>query len=406
MDSQEIIHGPVVKIEMDEPVWPFMSPQPSMAQEPHNNDGNVKLLPQPILSFVPADPSAFPGPYVPAEYFVPIEPGITQNFIGSSIPAGFQHTFQTNNAQQSAQQSAQNNHQSGMNYGFQFGFWHGYRHGFQRGALRDSIQRDSIQRDSIQRSSIQRGSIQRGVPNDAQTQTSPLPSISPAIQPDNQPSPQPNIQPGVESSGELAPIPIATRLAGIESLSPEAQTQLVTSISEDIHTAIVSVCRHLHDGALSRSQTETFDRMIKAVKGKDRKLRKRLERDVQKLKRRNHELKSQYRSLVGNLAEITAMHRRRLAQMKQLRGKIDDLVREGEMMTDELVEVRERLYSATSRHLRLASQKMGEDSADLVPQGSSEGSMSSNEEPSEGQSDSSSSPDEASAYSPSEPGSE
>ncbi|KAJ6014867.1 hypothetical protein N7540_009458 [Penicillium herquei] len=334
MNFQALIdYDPDVKLNIAESVSPFIRSQPSVTSEPHNDDGDATALPQPILSVVPADPSAFPGPYV---------------------PAGFHHTSQ-----------------NAMNYSFQLGF----QQGLQRGS-RDGFRR-GFQRGFQHRA--QDSSIQRGVPDDAQTD--PLPSLPPVS--------QPGIQPGVESSSEVTPNSIATRLAGIENLSPEAQTQLVASISNDIHTSIVSVCRHLTDGTLNHSQTEPFDRMIKAVKGKDRKLRKQLERE-------NRERKRRYRPLVGNLADITAMHRKRLGQMKQMRGKIDDLVREGEIMTDELREVRERLYSATSRHLRLASQTQSEDSSDLVPQGSSESSMSSNEEPSEDQTDSSSSSDDAS----------
>ncbi|KAJ5621383.1 hypothetical protein N7528_006166 [Penicillium herquei] len=412
--SQQMIDSNF-EIEIDESVSPFISSQSSMVSEPHNRDTDAIVLTQPILSFVPDDASAFPGPYVPTESVdplrpsasvgpaVPVRPSVPAESAVSRhstrpktrIPAGFQHTFHVNDVQPSDPQIVQNNPQSGMNNNpqladqdrFRQGALYGFRVGFRRGFL----------------GCAQHYGIQSNEQNDAQTSPPPvLPHVSQHHHRDSTIT-QPDMQSVVEPSVEPAPARITTRLSGIENLSPEAQAQLVTSIAEDIQASIAIVCRHLRDGTLSRDQVKSLDKVIKWVKGKDRKLRKRLESRAGKLER-------QYGSLVGNLADITAMHRRRLDQIRQMRRRIDDLVREGEMMTGELVEVRERLYSVTCRHLSLVSQKQGEDAADLVSQNPSESSSSLSEVPSEASEDqiesSSSSSDEASAYSPSETNSE
>ncbi|KAJ5733546.1 hypothetical protein N7493_002332 [Penicillium malachiteum] len=210
MESQDII-DPNVVIEIDESVPPFMSSPSSVASEPHGNDLDATMLTQPILSFVPADAAAFPGPYVPAAPIIP-----------------------------------QNN-------------------------------------------------IQGIGQNDAQT--GPLPVLPPVSQHGDSTITQPGMQSVVASSVEPAPTTTATRLAGIENLSPEAQAHLVTSIADDIQAPIVTICRHLRDGTLSRGQVTSLDKVIKWVKGKDRKVRKRLESRAGKLER-------QYGSLVGNLADI------------------------------------------------------------------------------------------------------
>ncbi|KAJ5707396.1 hypothetical protein N7488_007197 [Penicillium malachiteum] len=410
--SQQIL-DPNVEIEIDESVSPFISSQSSVISEPHNLNADAIVLTQPILSFVPDDASAFPGPYVPTESVdplrpsasvgpavplrpsVPAESAVSRRSIRpkTRIPAGFQHTFHVNDVQPSAPQTVQNNSQSGMNnnaqlveqHGFRQGARYGFRVGFRRGFL----------------GCAQHYGIQPNEQNDAQTILPPvLPHVS---QHRDSTITQPDMQSVVEPSVDPVPTAIATQLAGIENLSPEAQAQLVTSIADDIQTSIATICRHLRDGTLSRDQVKSLDKVIKWVKGKDRKTRKRLESRAGKLER-------QYGSLVGNLADITAMHRRRLGQIRQMRERIDDLVREGEMMTGELVEVRERLRSVTCRHLGLVSQKQGEDAADLVSQNPSESSSSLSEVPSEASEDqiesSSSSSDEASAYSPSETNSE
>ncbi|KAJ5087298.1 hypothetical protein N7456_010914 [Penicillium angulare] len=129
-----------------------------------------------------------------------------------------------------------------------------------------------------------------------------------------------------------APAPIAYRLAGLETWSPQTKTETIASIADDIRATFMYIGQHVDAGNLNHEQTKSLDTVIEIIRDTDVANRRALERRARRLKREKRYVRREYRVLVRETAKLGLVYR---GKVRELRGLSRELLEEMGKLKDE-----------------------------------------------------------------------
>lgn len=130
---------------------------------------------------------------------------------------------------------------------------------------------------------------------------------------------------------------LVMRLQGIEDWSSELKTATLTSIADDVATALMLIGKHSDAGILDHTHTQRISDVIDIVLNTDERLAR---RKIRRLRKRNREKKRAYRLLASATKEALEKYDMKVqtlkARIQNLRGEVRDLKEQQELHLEQI----------------------------------------------------------------------